>query len=284
MIWKNGAKTAFSIGFDLDGETIWRNKAVKLPNGEHLLKGISIGKYGPKKGANRILDILKEYDLKSTWFIPAEIVERYPALIEEILSNGHEIGHHGYDHRGNYGKNFDEQVETIERCQNIFKKYAGVKALGLRPTGEILPETLKWAYSEGGFVYSSAGISGEACDYFYINGEKTEAVNIPCRDEQMDDYVQTVLNSYPQVLEGMPRIAPYKNAYENWINEMEGMIRYGNSGSTAFHPQIAGTPGRAIMFEKFCKYLAENDDVWCAPCIDIANYFKNEMEGAANEK
>lgn len=277
MIWKNGAKTAFSLGFDLDGETIWRNKVVNLPGGEGLLKGISIGKFGPKKGAARVLDILKEFDLKSTWFIPAEIVEKYPDLIAEIADNGHEIGHHGYDHTGEYGKTVEEQVERIEQCQDIFMKYIGKKAVGLRPTGDLLPETLKWVYTEGGFLYSSAGISGEACDFYSIGNEKTRAVNIPCRDEQMDDYVQTVLNSYPRVLEGMPRIAPYENAYANWVREIEGMIRYGNSGSTAFHPQIAGTPGRAVMFARFCEYLASNKEVWCTSCIDIANYFNSTM-------
>jgi len=33
MIWPNGAKCAFNLGFDLDGETIWRNKARRLPGG-----------------------------------------------------------------------------------------------------------------------------------------------------------------------------------------------------------------------------------------------------------
>ena len=50
----------------------------------------------------------------------------------------------------------------------------------------------------------------------------------------MDDYVQTVFHSYPEVLVGMPRIAPYENAYSNWVREIEGMIRYGHSGSTRF--------------------------------------------------
>ena len=101
MIWKNGAKTAFNIGFDLDGETIWRNKAVRLPNGESYLKGSSIGRYGPKKGAYRILEILDQYALKATWFVPAETIETFPNVIEAILDGGHEISHHGYDHRGN---------------------------------------------------------------------------------------------------------------------------------------------------------------------------------------
>ena len=79
-----------------------------------------------------------------------------------------------------------------------------------------------------------------------MNGEKTKGINVPCRDEQMDDYVQTVLHSYPAVLEGMPRIAAYDVVYTNWIREIEGMIKFGNIGSYAFHPQIAGTPSDYI--------------------------------------
>lgn len=282
MIWKNGTKAAFALGFDMDGATIWRNKAYNIPGGESFIKGVSIGEYGTKVGALRLLEILKEYNLKATWFIPAENVMKYPDIVEKILNQGHEIGHHDFDHRGEYGKTPEEQIEYIEKCQNIFQKYAGVKAKGFRGTGSILPETEEWIYSEGGFVYASCGLSGEACDWYVANGKKTGAVNIPCRDEMMDDYMQTVMNSYPQVLVGMPRIAPYRNPYENWVHEVKGMIRYGGAGSPAFHPQIAGTPGRAVMFEKFCEYLVNEKDIWCSTCIDIAEFFIANNGGETN--
>lgn len=282
MIWPNGAKCAFNLGFDLDGETIWRNKARKLPNGDTYLKGPSIGAFGPKRGAERILDILDEFGFKATWFIPAVMVKEHCEIVEKILDRGHEISHHGLDHTGRYGAVLNEQQDYIGRSQELFLKYTGKRAYGMRPTGALLPETEKWLYEEGGFVYSSAGCSGEGEGYYYVDGEATNGINIPCRDEQMDDYVQTVLNSYPAVLEGMPRIAAYDVVYANWIREIEGMVKFGNIGSSAFHPQIAGTPGRAVMLEKFCKYLADNQAVWCASCIDIADYYKRALkEGRA---
>lgn len=282
MDWPNGAKSALSLGFDLDGDTIWLNKARKLPNGNDYIKGPSIGRYGTGKGALRVLDILDEFALKTTWFVPSDIVERHTNVVEELLKRGHELGHHGMDHTGEYGATFEQQREHIECCQEVFQRYTGRRAVGLRPTGALLPETERWAFHDGGFVYSSAGISGEACGWHEVEGEPTGAVNIPCRDEQMDDYVQTVFHSYPAVLVGMPRIAPYNNAYFNWVREVKGMVRYGNSGSTAFHPQIAGTPGRAVVFRRFCEYLANNPDVWCTTCIDIANHYKSVMGGAGN--
>ena len=165
MEWKNGAKSAFALGFDLDGETIWINKTRALPNGNAYIKGPSIGRYGTKKGALRILEILDEFDLKTTWFIPANNVQKYPELVETILKHGHEIGHHGLDHTGEYGATFEEQRARIELCQSIFMKYVGKKAIGFRATGAVLPETERWMYSDGGFLYSSCGISGEACGH-----------------------------------------------------------------------------------------------------------------------
>lgn len=276
-------ESAFNLGFDLDGETIWRNKARRLPGGDSFLKGPSIGGYGPRKGAYRILEILKEFDLKATWFIPAVMIEEHQAVVEKILDGGHEISHHGYDHTGRYGNTLEQQQEYVEKSQELFLKYTGRKACGMRPTGALLPETEKWLYDGGGFLYSSAGTSGEGIGYYYVNGEKTKGINVPCRDEQMDDYVQTVLHSYPAVLEGMPRIAAYDVVYTNWIREIEGMIKFGNIGSSAFHPQIAGTPGRAIILEHFCKYLAENRDIWCTTCKNIADYYRAELEGEKHE-
>lgn len=279
MVWPNEAKCAFNLGFDLDGETIWRNKARRLPNGETFLKGPSIGGYGPKKGAERILEILSEYGFKSTWFIPAIMVEEHQEIVCKILDGGHEIAHHGYDHTGKYGSTLAEQQECFEKSQELFLKYTGKRAYGVRPTGSLLLETEMWLYQDGGFLYSSAGTSGEGAGWYCVNGKKTRGINVPCRDEQMDDYVQTVLNSYPAVLEGMPRIAAYDVVYANWIREIEGMIKFGNSGSSAFHPQIAGTPGRAVLLDKFCRFLAEHNEVWCTTCLNIAQYHRERLEG-----
>jgi len=283
MVWPNGARSAFNLGFDMDGDTIWRNKIKHLPNGSQYIKGPSIGKYGPLKGVPRILEILKEYDIKATFFIPTDMVREHADVVEKVLLDGHELSHHGYDHAGNYGETFDQQVERFELCQEIFMKYAGVRAYGARPTGFLLPETERWMYSDkGGFLYASGGLSGEGTGWYEVEGQKTQAMNIPCRDEQTDDYVQTVFHNYPAVLVGMPRLAAYDTVYNNWIREVEGIARFGNVGSTAFHPQISGAPGRAVLLDKFCKYLAENPDVWCTSCLEIAKHFHSVMGGEAH--
>ena len=280
MLWKNGTKAAFAFGFDMDGATIWRNKAIKLEGGDKFIKGVSIGDYGPEVGARRILEILDEYNFKATWFVPAENIIKYSDFVGKLMEEGHEIAHHDYDHKGEYGNTFEEQIEFIEKCQDVFEKYLGVKAKGYRSTGAILkPETEEWMYSDGEFEYISGGRAGESCGYVNVNGKQTKGVIVPCRDAMMDDYMQTVFNTYPQVLVGLPRIAPYINPYRNWIRELEGMKEFGNAGSPAFHPQISGTPGRTVMFDKLCKYLADNEkEIWVTTCLDIARYYNEKQE------
>ena len=228
----------------------------------------------------RILEILEEFGLKATWFIPAQMIEEHSKTIERYWTGGMRLPTMDMTIR---------DFTVIRRSSRnilvnarIFPKVYGKPAYGMRPTGALLPETELWLYDQGGFRYSSAGTSGEGRGWYYVDEIRTKGINVPCRDEQMDDYVQTVLNSYPAVLEGMPRIAPYDVVYGNWVREVEGMIRYGNSGSSAFHPQIGGTPGRAVLLEKFCRYLADNQEIWCATCLEIADYHRRMLEDEAH--
>ena len=46
----------------------------------------------------KILDILKEANVKATFFVVGVNAERYPALVRRIVNEGHEIGNHTYYH------------------------------------------------------------------------------------------------------------------------------------------------------------------------------------------
>ena len=75
--WKNGARCAVMISFDVDGESPWILRDPALA--ERPLH-MGMGAYGPKTGMPRILRILDRYDLKCGFFIPGWIVERYPDM------------------------------------------------------------------------------------------------------------------------------------------------------------------------------------------------------------
>jgi len=278
--WKGGAKAAFAFCFDLDGDTIWMNKIRPLPGWEHMVRSRSVGLFGPRKGADRILEILRRYGLKSTFFVPGSIVERYADVVERVLKDGHELGHHGYLHENDYGATVDEQMEVIEKSQRAFLKVSGVRAVGFRCTGPLLVETQKLLYNDGNTLYVSSDLDDEKCEYIEVDGEKTPVVRVPCRQE-LDDYIQMVYNHYPPIPTGLPAIMPYEDVLQNFIRELEGAVRFRSAVSTAFHPQISGTPGRSVLLEKLCEYVTKSPDIWCAPCEDIARYYRANAKGAS---
>lgn len=45
-----------------------------------------------------LLDLLKKYDVKATFFMLGERIEKYPEIARRVVQEGHLIGNHSYDH------------------------------------------------------------------------------------------------------------------------------------------------------------------------------------------
>lgn len=61
---------------------------------------------------NDILDVLDKYNVKCTFFVGGQWVEKESELLKKIYKKGHEIGNHGYLHKDqeylDYSQNYDE--------------------------------------------------------------------------------------------------------------------------------------------------------------------------------
>ena len=54
--------------------------------------------YGPQVGVPRLLALLDDFGIKTTFFVPGLTADRYPHTVERIVEAGHEVGHHSYSH------------------------------------------------------------------------------------------------------------------------------------------------------------------------------------------
>lgn len=54
---------------------------------------------GPSANTEEILDILKRYDVKATFFVTGKTQEMYRSLYRRIVDEGHTLGMHSYSHR-----------------------------------------------------------------------------------------------------------------------------------------------------------------------------------------
>lgn len=76
-------------------------------------------------GAPAVLDMLKKYDLKVTFFLTGKWVEKYPDLAKRIADEGHEIGNHSYSHP-DFTQIADEEIlEELKKTEEIIKQVTG---------------------------------------------------------------------------------------------------------------------------------------------------------------
>ncbi|MFQ5787444.1 MAG: XrtA system polysaccharide deacetylase [Thermodesulfobacteriota bacterium] len=111
------------------------------------------------QNTERLLTILSQYNVKSTFFILGWIAEHYPELIKAIHREGHEIACHSYDHRLIYKHSRESFRADIRKARKILEEIVDRKILGYRaPTFSIVKDNL-WALhilKEEGFEYDSS--------------------------------------------------------------------------------------------------------------------------------
>ncbi|EIT86424.1 polysaccharide deacetylase family sporulation protein PdaB [Fictibacillus macauensis ZFHKF-1] len=110
---------AFKINrfyYEKKGEVVW-----DLPS-ERKEVAITFDD-GPNPAyTNEILDTLKKYDAKATFFLVGRNVARHPAIVKREVAEGHELGNHTYTHPyrlppSAYKKEIDATEKLIEQYQ-----------------------------------------------------------------------------------------------------------------------------------------------------------------------
>lgn len=70
----------------------------------------------------KILKILKNYNIKATFFIMGKWAVLYPQIVKKILAEGHLIGNHSYSHsQGDFKKADTFIKEIIDESQNFIR-------------------------------------------------------------------------------------------------------------------------------------------------------------------
>ncbi len=107
----------------------------------------------------RILEVFDQKQVKATFFILAWVAQRYPQMVRDIASAGHEIASHGCEHQPAFRQSPEEFYEDISSSKKILEDLSGQPVLGYRaPSFSIIPEN-SWAFGSlesAGYRYSSS--------------------------------------------------------------------------------------------------------------------------------
>jgi polysaccharide deacetylase family sporulation protein PdaB len=89
------------------------------------------GPYSPY--TEQILDILKENNVKATFFVLGKNAADHPELVKRIYDEGHQIGNHTYHHIDLLKANRATVVSELERTNQVLFEITGVKPHIVRP-------------------------------------------------------------------------------------------------------------------------------------------------------
>ena len=81
----------------------------------------------------QLIDILGKYNVKATFFVVGEWVDKYPESVKALHDAGHEIMNHSNDHAHFNSLSSDEIVADITACNEKIAAVTGVTPALFRP-------------------------------------------------------------------------------------------------------------------------------------------------------
>ncbi|NMF87388.1 XrtA system polysaccharide deacetylase [Aromatoleum petrolei] len=112
-----------------------------------------------ERNVNQILQLLDDHDARATFFVLGWVAERYPELVRLIVSQGHEIASHGYEHERASAQSCDRFLADIVLAKAVLEDIGGERVAGYRAPSFSIGKANLWAHdciAEAGYAYSSS--------------------------------------------------------------------------------------------------------------------------------
>ncbi len=247
------------LSFDFDAISLWIARGLTTPT------AISRGEFGAI-AAERLLDLLKKYNIKGTWFIPGHTIETYPEICSRIHAEGHEIGHHGYIHEPPTTLTRNDEERILVKGSEAIRHITGEFAKGYRsPSWDLSSSSIELLLSYG-FKYDSSMMGNDYTPYWARKGdvvskdgpvqfgEQTSLVEMPI-SWSLDDFTHFEYVRLPNSLQEGLKSA--KDVLENWISDFRYMTELTDDGvvTYTFHPQVIGRGHRIRALEHLIQSL-----------------------------
>jgi polysaccharide deacetylase family protein (PEP-CTERM system associated) len=107
----------------------------------------------------RVMALFDRAGVKGTFFTLGWVAERVPALIRDIVADGHELASHGYDHKRVFQMSRAEFAADLAKAQAILEDIGGVAISGYRAPSFSIDHRTPWAHgvlADAGYAYSSS--------------------------------------------------------------------------------------------------------------------------------
>jgi peptidoglycan/xylan/chitin deacetylase (PgdA/CDA1 family) len=227
--------------------------------------------YGPLVGVPRLLELLGEYELPATFFVPGLTADRYPGTVERIAAAGHEVGHHSYSHRSPVDLSESGERVDFERALTALER------VGVRPVGH---RAALWEASwhtpglvaEYGLEYDSSLMDADRP--YRLRTPSGTIAELPPH-WSLDDWEQYAFLPRPNI--GGVIESPRK-VLELWRRELDAMRRHGCLFMLTCHPFLSGRPSRVEALRDLIEHGLAVGDVEFATGTTIARRAREDAD------
>ena len=261
--WPKGYRSACLFTFDVDTEVSWVFRDIDDPI------ALSMGRYEPRVGVPLLLNLLDEFDVKSTFFVPGWVAERNVPMVEQILKRGHDVEHHGYFHEPpRTFKSEEEEEAALVKGIEILERLTGRRPRAYRsPFWEFSASTIP-LLERYGFEYTGDLMDTLLPDYHVVNGRTTSMINLP------GHWILDDLAHFYYHISARKTILSCRQVLELYKEELDGIHAYGGIFTLTMHPQASGRPSRVLMLKSFIEYVKSHKDIWVTSPAEVVGYWR----------
>ncbi len=131
ILWssnKTPKTSTIEVSYNCNTSKEFENKIRNLTNGKEKIAYLTFDDGPSVLVTPKILDILKEENIKATFFVIGKYVENHPEIVKRAYAEGHYIANHGYSHNNNVlYKSKESFINEIEKTDESIGKAIGIE-------------------------------------------------------------------------------------------------------------------------------------------------------------
>ena len=279
-----------AIGVHVDAVAGWLGSY----GGQDSPSDIQRGMFAGEVGIPRLLELFRRLELRTTWFIPGHSLETFPSQVEQVVSQGHEVGAHGYSHENPIAMTREQEAAVLARCVELIEKVSG-----RRPRGYVAPW---WEMSEStaelllahGFTYDNSQGYHDFLPFYARVGDSWTKVDYsqpaeswmrPLQRGREVDLVEIAANWYLDDLPPMMFIKQSPNSHgfvnpreleQMWRDEFDWVYREMDYAvfPLTIHPDVSGRPQVLLMLERLLGHIRSHPGVTFVTMEEMASDFR----------
>ncbi len=268
--WPENHRCAVAITWDIDAESSLK---YRYPDkADSLVATQSMLRYGPRIAIPRLVNALRSLEMSQTFFMPGWVMEHYPATVELLLKNGHEIALHGYLHERSNELSKEQEAELLDKAVAIYRSQVGQQPKGWRAPAFAFSENSAELLMHAGFEYDSSLMGNDIPYVLQLNAHSL--IELPT-GWHLDDWPYYMHNSDFRYT--MPILTP-ANAMQAFRAEFDAAWEHGSLLITVWHPFLSGRIPRLAEAVKFMEHIRTRGRTWLTRLDEVSAHVKKCMQ------